>query len=427
MRLSTLSKEVIIIGAGAAGLMAARLLKEAKISFRLLEARSRIGGRVWTTSTLPTVELGPEFLHGETPVTDSLIRESGLPDYDLHHDYYLYEGGKLRSVAGYWNQLKAVLGNIKSPKTDLSFDQYLKTQDHHSRDQQKLARTFVQGFDAAEVTKISTQALSEIDEQVTDPKVRRLRRLLFGYSPLLGKLADHFPSEILLSHVVEDIVWEKGRVQVSGLNTETGVPFLLTGKMVLITIPISLLKTISLHPRPTRLEHFLDQNEMGQIVKMGVELSEPLLRSDRRTAFPFVLAPDLHFTTWWGTQPIGWSFLTAWCGGEKAIALAKLSSNKRKEILISDLSKIVKIPKDALRRKILRIHEHDWNGDPYSLGAYSYPSVRYEKPARTPTVFDKTLFLAGEAFHPEMSGTVEGALLTGRAAARKMIRFLSSY
>ena len=66
--------EVLIVGAGAAGLAAAHALHEAGVDIVVLEARDRLGGRIWTlrdTGTLP-IELGAEFVHGRASELDSL-------------------------------------------------------------------------------------------------------------------------------------------------------------------------------------------------------------------------------------------------------------------------------------------------------------------------------------------------------------------
>src|SRR3954469_13527694 len=72
--------DVLVIGAGAAGLSAARTLADAGRSVIVLEARDRIGGRVWTDHTFGPipVERGAEFIHGERADTWALVRRGGL-------------------------------------------------------------------------------------------------------------------------------------------------------------------------------------------------------------------------------------------------------------------------------------------------------------------------------------------------------------
>src|SRR3954471_16442535 len=73
--------DVIIIGAGAAGLVVAKQLSKAGVHVALLEARNRIGGRAYTCRDenfkMP-VELGAEFIHGNLPTTFKLLKEYGI-------------------------------------------------------------------------------------------------------------------------------------------------------------------------------------------------------------------------------------------------------------------------------------------------------------------------------------------------------------
>ena len=87
--------DVAIVGAGAAGLMAARELRRRGRSVVVLEARDRIGGRVFTVEDpqLPVaVELGAEFVHGDAPLTHRLLGEAGLVAYDVAGTSWLASG-----------------------------------------------------------------------------------------------------------------------------------------------------------------------------------------------------------------------------------------------------------------------------------------------------------------------------------------------
>jgi monoamine oxidase len=72
---------VIVLGAGAAGLAAADELARAGRSVLVLEARGRVGGRVWTRRMAgieAPVELGAEFIHGRAPATHALLKRAGI-------------------------------------------------------------------------------------------------------------------------------------------------------------------------------------------------------------------------------------------------------------------------------------------------------------------------------------------------------------
>src|SRR5215212_7649157 len=91
--------DVIIIGAGAAGLMAAKILSENKITVCVLEARNRIGGRVYTVSKpgfSKPIEAGAEFIHGKLPLTTALLRKTGLERYKVDGELWQIKNGELK-------------------------------------------------------------------------------------------------------------------------------------------------------------------------------------------------------------------------------------------------------------------------------------------------------------------------------------------
>src|SRR5262245_13289211 len=91
--------DVIIIGAGAAGLAAADELARARCSVLVLEARDRVGGRCWTRSdadlSVP-VEMGPEFIHGRPQVTLSLMKRLGIRVLERSGERWIAQDGRLQ-------------------------------------------------------------------------------------------------------------------------------------------------------------------------------------------------------------------------------------------------------------------------------------------------------------------------------------------
>src|SRR5205814_8535937 len=118
--------DVIVIGAGAAGLAAARALVRAGRSVLVLEARERVGGRCWTRR-MPglevPVELGAEFIHGEARVTFSLLRQAGLGAVDSVREQRTIAGGRLRPMNAFAEAQRAV-AKAKVDR-DVSFDRFL--------------------------------------------------------------------------------------------------------------------------------------------------------------------------------------------------------------------------------------------------------------------------------------------------------------
>src|ERR1700676_840803 len=88
--------DILIIGAGAAGLMAASTLAKAGKKVIVLEARDRCGGRIHTLnhqSFFKNAELGAEFVHGDLPVTLDLLKQAGIPYYSANAEMWRYKNG----------------------------------------------------------------------------------------------------------------------------------------------------------------------------------------------------------------------------------------------------------------------------------------------------------------------------------------------
>lgn len=411
--------KVIIIGAGAAGLMAAKVLREHGIDFIILESTHQLGGRAKTLKGNPSIEYGPEYLHGETPLTDQLIERYGLTTYDVKFDYHLYSQGELKPAPDFWNKLCDVIGTIRV-KEDISFEEYLKGYDKHSRTEQDFARIFVEGFDAADLDMISSKELQEMKDQVCEPKIRKLRRILNGYGELIENMAQDLLPCIFFSHIVEEVVWEKNRVIVRGAIKEEDIPFEFNAEKVINTVSVGVLKNLFISPMPDILTHFLDQIEMGQVVKMIGEFHPTFFYAFENHSFPFVASPDLNFSAWWSSTPLHLPIVTAWSGGARARKLTEMSEDKRRETFIEELALLSALTPEEVKGQVINIHHHSWNEDPSFLGAYSYPRVNYRGMTNLANNFEDTLFLAGEAFHEEMSGTVEGALVSGKKVAERV-------
>jgi phytoene dehydrogenase-like protein len=158
--LSDRDHDVIVIGAGAAGLAAAAALSLAGRSVLTVEARDRIGGRC-DTRRLPgvpaPVELGAEFIHGRPEATFSLLKKAGAPAVDTTRTQRLLFGGRLRAVDVFAEARKAMR---RKPVTEVSFHKFLSKQ-KLSPLTDALATMMVQGFDAADPRDASAQAIVE--------------------------------------------------------------------------------------------------------------------------------------------------------------------------------------------------------------------------------------------------------------------------
>src|SRR5262245_17742407 len=154
--------EFLIIGAGAAGLAAAAELSAAGRSALVLEARDRVGGRIWTRVEpgLPVpLELGAEFIHGEADSTFALMRRFGLAAVDTQGPHWTCKRGRLSLRADEFRQVHRALRRNR-PRLrgrDLTFGEFLARigPAQLRGDARALARALVEGFDAADPAEVS--------------------------------------------------------------------------------------------------------------------------------------------------------------------------------------------------------------------------------------------------------------------------------
>ena len=152
---------LIIIGAGASGLMAAHLLAD-KMQVTIVEAAKEIGGRIHTVkSGKRIIETGAEFIHGDLALTFSLLKEAGIKAKVVKGNMYRHRNGKFieeeEMIEG-WHKL---MKEMKTLKKDIPLKAFL--QKHFPEKKYKQLRegaiSYAEGFDLADASKASVQAL----------------------------------------------------------------------------------------------------------------------------------------------------------------------------------------------------------------------------------------------------------------------------
>src|SRR5829696_9016931 len=155
------SFDVLILGAGAAGLAAAAELAAAGCSALLLEARDRVGGRAWTRNgpdfPIP-IEMGAEFIHGRSAATFDLLRKAGLAAIDAPDSHWSLRDGKLQPLEeqAFKNIQQSMERADVLGRRDTSFESFLERGPKYglSAEECAFARMFVEGFDAADPTLV---------------------------------------------------------------------------------------------------------------------------------------------------------------------------------------------------------------------------------------------------------------------------------
>jgi monoamine oxidase len=424
--------DVLVLGAGAAGLAAARDLSQAGRRVVVLEARDRWGGRVRTrrdSAWLVPVELGAEFIHGEAEDTMQAARAAGLLVETLPDRHAWSRGGRLRPIRDIWSQFDAVRRRVPKHRPDVSFGDFLDRQ-RLPRPVQQLVRMLVEGYHAAPVHRISAQALAGGDTEVGEAEHRQYR-LVTGYDPLLGWLrAGLDPSRVTvrLSAMATEVRWEAGRVSVRarvGSGTENEV---FRARAVIVSVPVGVLKAppeepggIRFVPDIARHRRALDLLDMGPVVKMALRFRERAWGDDA----DFLHDARAAFPTWWTRAPLDTPVITAWAGGPAAEALRGLGEREVLGVALGTLAGMLGERRAKLERLLEACAFHDWQADPLSRGAYSYVLVNGTSAQRAlARPVEGTLFFAGEATDAEQTGTVSGAIASGRRAAREVLSAL---
>ncbi len=427
--------DVLVIGAGVAGLNAGRLLAQAGRRVAILEARNRIGGRIWTrpvsldnSQRLGSVELGAEFVHGLPTETWSLIEEAALRTYEVDGSSLRFDGSRLITADIQQGSAERVLEEMrqwigKQPMaSDLSFIDYLKgrTLDPLTA---RAASNYVEGFNAADQNRISVAALAKQQAAEDAIATDRLFRVEAGYAALPGFLAERFVAaggELMLDAPVKRISWKRGAVTVEVASKQ------YHADRALITVPLGVLQaeTIEFVPRPAAVLFHANRLAMGPVVKVVLVFKSKFWSED----LSFLLAPTEVPPTWWTPMPNQAPTLTGWVGGPKAEGLLRLvtaqgDAGALLDQCLATLAKIFTRSLADIRRMLLSWHMHDWQSDDYARGAYSYvPVGALDAPEKMSQPVEDTLYFAGE--HTDRAGhwgTVHAALATGVTAGRQVI------
>jgi len=181
------SCDVLIIGAGVAGLEAARELSSHGVKVVILEARNRIGGRVYTrhdkSSPIP-IELGAEFIHGRPQITWEILKAAKLRPVRVPDNQFVYENGKLQRSDDLWKEMDAIFARMRRERgRDVSFQTFLErhADDVKIQRARALATQFVEGFNAAHADRISVNGLLKAEDSPDASDVTQAFRVFAGY------------------------------------------------------------------------------------------------------------------------------------------------------------------------------------------------------------------------------------------------------
>ncbi len=424
------SLDTIIIGTGAAGLMAAYELTKAGQKVILVEARDRTGGRCYTFSgegfTIP-VEMGAEFIHGDLPLTFKLLKEAGIQYEAVSGDSFEAKNGEIKASGffmGHWDEFEKALGEVQE---DQPLEGFL--QQHFNEETfaglRKSVIQFAAGYDTADPERVSLFSLR--DEWLNNPIEEMQYRISGGYVQLMDYLAGQIKNsggEIVLNTSVKQINWGAGSVEVITADDAS-----FTGKKLVLTVPLGILSLDPDQPGAIQFNPDLPQQRkaaaemgFGAIIKILIEFSDPFWEKQGLRNMQFLFSEE-KIPTWWTQRPQNDHFLTGWLGGNPQDEMQALSDEELLQHAIHSLANIFKADASFIEQKLVTAKVYNWTADPFTRGSYSYATLETNaarKILKTPV--EQTIYFAGEAlFDGAQLGTVEAALVSGLEVAKEII------
>jgi monoamine oxidase len=415
-------KSAIVIGAGMAGLAAAQQLKQAGVLVTVLEARDRIGGRIWTDrSTGIPVDLGASWIHGPeggNPIT-ALARTVNAKTFMTNDDrILLYEGeGKL----------------VDDRRMERSSQRYRKLLEQIRRDpsnQNRSVAEMIRQIDPALLQDllIQYQLTAYLEFDTGAPIDRLSARYATNDEAFPGKDV-LFPQgyDGILTPLLEGLTVQKNQVVTAIRHDNQGVEVktqmqIFKADVAIVTLPLSVLqsKAVSFSPAlPEAQETAIDRVGVGQVNKVFLQFDRSVWDSTMqyfgyaagdRSFYPYFLNLQTFAKT---------PALMTFAMGR---AIAQMDSQSDAQVTKTVLTTLREMfGRSVPEPKAVLISR--WSTDRFARGAYSYAAVKTQpndfETLATPV--NDRLFFAGEHTHEAYRGTVHGAYLSGVRAAKEIL------
>lgn len=421
--LDSRESDVVVLGAGISGLAAARTLADKGFRVIVLEARDRIGGRVWTDASLGLpLDLGASWIHGVkgNPIT-KLAKQFGVQtsatDYD-NYGLYDFDGREISDAE--YAEMEDLFDSIYAEVAEMQED----TDDDMSLQQAIDEVILGRDLSAKELHRLNFYIQQETSlEYGADPDELSLwewdqdeefggEDVIFpkGYNQITDGLAKGL--DIRLGVKVDFVNYGKDGVEV---GTSSGA---FVAEKAVVTFPLGVLKQAGVRfdpPLPAWKQSAIDRLDMGVLNKVYLKFSETFW-DEQLEGFGYVSEKPGEWNDWLNFVPyIDQPLLMAFHGGAKGFALEELSDD---EIIAGAMKTLRVIFGDEIPQPESHLITR-WGKDPFAFGSYSHipPFASGDDYETLFEPVDDVLFFAGEATSREYPATVHGAYLSGIAAA----------
>jgi monoamine oxidase len=442
--------DVIVIGAGAAGLSASLALAKAGFSVIVLEARDRVGGRIFTVRDNrfhSPVELGAEFIHGRPPEIWKLLKDRKIRITEVDGDNWCVQDGRI-SPCDFFSEVDEIL---KGRRRDQSFQDFLDECCSKSDDNPGLRRAkewatgYVSGFNAADPAVVGVHWLVKgmrAEKKIEGDRIFRSQHGYADLSEIFLRQMKRAGVPIRNNTVVKRVKWRRGTVEINAATPSGAATF--SAPRLLITVPLGVLQAAAKENGAIRFIPHLPEKKrsairkiaMGKVIRIILRFRErfweELPRARKKGSktlggLSFLFSHDDWFPTWWTQSPGKQPFLVGWAPFHCAERLSGQSESFVIDQGVHALHRLTGLGAQELEGLLERAYYHDWQNDPFSRGAYSYGRVGgdgAEQALATP--IENTLFFAGEATDfGGHNGTVHGAIASGHRAATQIVKAAS--
>ncbi|MGX5696719.1 flavin monoamine oxidase family protein [Agromyces soli] len=453
--------DVVVIGAGAAGLTAATKLVAAGKRVVVLEARDRVGGRLWTGDfDGHMLEIGGQWVSPDQDALIETLDELGLETYERYREgknIYIAENGERRlfegdifpvpaktegEIVGLIEKLDALVAEIDPEQPwahprakeldEVSFAEWLGTQTDDEEAKLNIGM-FIAGamltkpahaFSALQALLMAASAGSF--SNLVDADFILDKRVVGGLQQVPLRLAERLGDDVVkLNQPVRTIRWSGLAEDGSLLDPSAGVTVVtdsleVAAERVVLALAPVLYSRISYEPPLPRRQHQLHQHlSMGFVIKVHAVYETPFWREQglSGTAFsPYELSHEAYDNTNHG-DPHG--TLVGFVSDEEADGVFALSAEERKEKILESLSHYY----GEQAKNPIVYYESDWGSEEWTRGAYAASFdmgglARYGADLREPVgpISFACSDMAGKGYQH-----VDGAIRMGRLVASQIL------